>query len=263
MTVYKRTLHNGSTGYQVANYSQRNEQGKRKRRLDSYATEGEAMEAAQKLVRQMSQLEVIGAGMTRDQSIEYASSVQTLLPYNIPLTSAASTIAESVKLVGDLSSVIAAVKFYKERHKSVTAKRVVDVLAELLAIKEARGASRRYVEDMRSRLGRFAYAFQKDAGAITTADLQAWFDGKKFGSQNYMGFRRSIHMFFKFCVTRGYALENPVVEMERIKVTHAPTQIFTAKEIGKLLNSASDAFRPCIAIGAFEQWPARYRRRTP
>ena len=46
-----------------------------KRRFDSYATEVEALEAAAKLARQMSERDVISACMTRDQSIEYAAAV--------------------------------------------------------------------------------------------------------------------------------------------------------------------------------------------
>lgn len=56
----------------VANYSGV------KRRFDSYGTEAEALEAANKLARQLSQRDVISASMTREQSIEYANLPQPL-----------------------------------------------------------------------------------------------------------------------------------------------------------------------------------------
>jgi integrase len=238
-------------GYLVANYSERDLNGKSKRRLDSYATEAEAVEAATKLARQMSQLDVIGAGMHREQCIEYASAVQILQPLGVSVASAASTVAEALKLVGDLSNVIAAVKFYKSRNRVVTAKRVGEAVAELLAIKKARGASPRYVEDLRSRLNRFAAVFQKEIGNVTTADIQAWMDDMKFSSQNLMGFRRVLHLLFEFAVARGYAVDNVAASLERVKIKHGATEIYNPEEIRKLLKAASPEFLPCLAIGAF------------
>jgi len=63
------------------------------------------------------------------------------------------------------------------------AKRVADVVAELLAAKEARKKSGRYLSDLRSRLGRFAEAFQKDTCNVTTAEVQAWLDAQKAAPQ--------------------------------------------------------------------------------
>jgi integrase len=107
------------------------------------------------------------------------------------------------------------------------------------------------MEDLRSRLNRFAGAFQKDMGNVATADVQAWLDSQKFSPQNLMGFRRVIHLLFEFAVARGYAVDNPAAALERVKVKHGATQIFTPKEITKLLASVTPDFLPCIAIGAF------------
>ncbi|HZL78666.1 MAG TPA: site-specific integrase, partial [Candidatus Limnocylindrales bacterium] len=156
-----------------------------------------------------------------------------------------------VEIVGDVEHVIEACRFFRARNKRTTRKAVADVVAELLSIKESRGASKRYMEDLRSRLNRFADAFKKDACAVTTADIQSWFDEKKLGAQNFMGFRRTIHLFFKFAIARGYAVDNPAAAVEKVKVKHGATQIFTPKEIEKLLTAVSPEFMPCIAIGAF------------
>ena len=189
--------------------------------------------------------------MTREQSIEYASAKQTLKPFGIPLMSAVSTVAKAVKLVGDLSNVIAAAKFFTARNRTVTAKRVADAVAELIAIKESRGASLPYIQTLRSRLNRFAAAFQKGMGNVTTANIQAWLDSEKFQPVNYDGFRLGLNLLFKFGIARGYCIDNPVEQIERVKATAGETEIYTPQEIGKLLAAASPEFLPCLAIGAF------------
>src|ERR1019366_425587 len=86
VTVYKRATPSGNAAFMVANYSGE------KRRFDSYSTETEALEAANKLARQLSQRDVISASMTREESIEYASVVQSLRPFDITLSAAVAAI---------------------------------------------------------------------------------------------------------------------------------------------------------------------------
>ncbi len=83
-----------------------------KRRFDAYSTETHALDAANKLARQLSQRDVLSASMTREQSIEYANAVQSLQPLDLSLSAAVAALVEAVKLTGDLASVAAAVRFY-------------------------------------------------------------------------------------------------------------------------------------------------------
>jgi hypothetical protein len=181
-----------------------------KRRFDSYADEAEALEAAQRLARQLSEREVVAASMTNEQAADYAAAVQTLAPFNLSLPATASTVAACLKLVGDLSSLHAAAQFYAARHKHTTRRPVADTVTEFLAIKANRQASARYLQDLRFRLGRFADAFRKDTVNVTTAEIQAWLDAQKLAPQSYRNFRRVLHAFFAFAVARGYAADNPV-----------------------------------------------------
>ena len=118
----------------VANYASG------KRRFDSYATESDALEAAGRLARQLSERDVVAAAMTNEQAADYAAAVQTLAPFNLALPATVSTLAECLKLVGDLPNLHAAAKFYAARHKTVTPKPVADVVAELVS---AEGTARR------------------------------------------------------------------------------------------------------------------------
>jgi len=229
----------------VANYSGQ------KRRFDAYSTETDALEAANRLARQLSQRDVLSASMTREQSIEFASVVQILQPLGITLSAAVAVIVEAVKLTGDLPGVVAAARFFKAKHKTVTPKPIADVVAELLELKKSRGGAERYLDDLGFRLQKFADNFKCNIGSVTTADVQAWLDGLKLSSQSYANNRRVTHLLFEFAVARGYALDNPASKVERPKIRNGEVQIFTPEETRKLLLAATEEFLPCLALGMF------------
>ncbi len=226
----------------VANYADG------KRRFDCYATEADTLDAAKTHARQLSEREVVAAAMTNEQAADYAAAVQTLAPFSLSLSSMASTVAECLNLVGGLTDLHAAAKFYATRRKRTVGKPVSAVVAELLAVKEARGASARYLQDLRHRLNRFADTFHKDACNVTTAEIQEWLDGQKLKPQSYQNFRRVVHLLFEFAVARGYATDNPVAVVESVEVRAGDVDIFTPGEISRLLAAASPDFLPCFAL---------------
>ncbi|NBV23383.1 MAG: hypothetical protein EBS05_15870 [Proteobacteria bacterium] len=245
VAVYRRQLPSGGYGFMVANYSAG------KRRFDSYPTETEALDAAQRLARQLSERQVVAASMTNGQASEYAAAVATLKPYGITLTSAADTLAKCLGTVHDLSNLIAAVEFYAARHKTLTRKPVSEVVTELLTVKEGRKQSPRYLQDLRVRLARFADTFRKDCCDVTTADVQAWLDSLKLSRQSYKNYRTVAHLFFKFAMARGYAADNPVSGADKLKLDGGDVEIFTPGEIRRLLAAATPDCLPCLALGAF------------
>ena len=229
----------------VANYSGA------KRRFDSYSNETAALEAANKLAKQLSQRDTVSASMTREQCIEYADTVESLKPLDITLRAAVACVVDAVKEVGNLAEVAAAIKFYKAKHRTVTAKTVAEVVAELIALKKTRGASQRYLDDLGFRLEKFADDFKKNVGNIQTSDIQAWLDGLKLSSQSYANNRRVVHLLFEFAVARGYALDNPAAKVERPKIRNGEIEVFTPEETRNLLAKATEDFLPCIALGLF------------
>lgn len=73
-----------------------------KRRYDCYPNEEEALDAANRLARQLSERQVVAASLTNDQAAEHAVAKQSLAPFDVSLTSTATSVAECLKLVGDL-----------------------------------------------------------------------------------------------------------------------------------------------------------------
>ena len=229
----------------VVNYSEG------KRRFDSYHVEQEAVEAATKLARQMSELDVIGASMTKEQTFDYAQAVKDLAPYDVTLRDAASALAACLKQVGTLPILHEAVAFFRKHHRKVVAKPVADVATELQTLKEKRGGSPEYLRDLKYRLNRFTADCHKNIGDVTVDDLQTWLDGLELSTQSYKNFKTVLFTLFRFAERKGYCVGNPASGIEKIKVKRGDIEIFTPAEIRRLLAAAPYDFIPSLAIGAF------------
>jgi integrase len=129
----------------------------------------------------------------------------------------------------------------------------VDALvAELLKVRKADGASARYLQDLTSRLKRFA----KDFGArlvaeISTQEVDEWLRGLAVAPVTRNNFRRVLVVMFGFAIGRGYASHNAAAAAAKAKQIDSEVGILTVAQTAKLLESASAALVPFIAIGAF------------
>ncbi len=133
--------------------------------------------------------------------------------------------------------------------KSCTAS---DLVGELLAAKQADGASGRYLSDLKHRLKRFSDDLNGQVVAtITSAQIDDWLRDLKVAPVTRNNFRRVLIVAFNFAKGRGYCLANPADTTAKAKVVDAPVRIFTVKETARLLNAATEATLPYFAIGAF------------
>ncbi len=223
------------------------------RRLRWFGDHSEARREAEKIARQLSSGDATAATMRNSEAASYGRAVELLRPTGAALEVAAAVYAKCFDILrGD--AIIEAAKFYaRHRADQVTRKRVADVVAELIAAKEARGKSPRYIGDLRARLTRFAEAFVVDISTVATADVQRWLDGLKLAPQSAKNFRTVLHTLFAFAESRGYIFKggNPVADTEHISANGGKIEIFTPDEIAGLLKAAPVDFLPVVALGAF------------
>jgi integrase len=243
ITVYRRRRSDGSLGYEVSSYATG------KRRLESFPTAEGALERAANLARQMNNGESAAAELSARQAAEYFSSVEVLHPHGVSLLAAASAVADALKRVSGLPELQAAVQQYARRSQTVVRKPVADVVAELLQVKESRKASRRYLDDLESRLGRFSRDCRKSATDVSTSDIQGWLDSLNLSPQSYTNYRRTLNLLFEFALARSYADENPVAKTETLKVKGGTVEVYTPEEFQRLLEAAPAEFRACLALG--------------
>jgi integrase len=129
---------------------------------------------------------------------------------------------------------------------------VKQLLAELLDAKESKGVSRRHLDDLRQRAGRFAESFGEGIVAtITSREIEEWLDSLNVGPQTHNHYRNAVRLAFNFAVRRGYATENPAAKTEKANVLRAAPGILTVAQSAHLLENASPEILPYIAIGLF------------
>ncbi len=243
--VYRRRRADGSFGFEVANYSDN------KRKLESWPNAESAVQRANDLAGLMNSRQVVAASLTNDQASNYTNAAQILQPFNISVVRAAEAVAACLKHIGSLSKLEEAAESYAKRNKEVKSKPVADLVADLLKTKESRGASPRYLQDLRYRLNRFAVDFNKDAGDVTTGEIQTWLDEQELSLQGFKNYRTVLHLFFKFAVARGNAFDNPVEGVEKVKVKAGEITVYTPQEMSRLLSAASPEFLPILLLGGF------------
>lgn len=129
---------------------------------------------------------------------------------------------------------------------------VEELVGELLATKQADGASRRYLDDLKSRLGRFASEFQgQTVATITAAQIDDWLRALAVAPTTRNNFRRVLVVMFNFAVQRGYAVANPAETTAKAKVIDGAPGILSVGETARLLETASADVLPYLAIGCF------------
>ncbi len=166
--------------------------------------------------------------------------------------------AESLQPFG--ATIRDAVNFYLPHlhatKRTCTAAEFVD---ELLKVKEADGASERYLSDLRSRLTQFSESFDgKPVAEITSPQIDEWLrslsdkeTGKRLSPVTRNNFRRVLIVAFNFAREHGYCVGNPAEKTAKAKVIETAIGILTVDQTARLLESAPAELVPYIAIGAF------------
>jgi integrase len=123
----------------------------------------------------------------------------------------------------------------------------------MIDAKQRKGVSDVYLSDLRYRLGVFKDAFRCDLSAITPDDVQRFFDGLTLSPRSHNNFALALRTFFRFAQRHGW-LSKEVDLLERVErrsEKRSPVGIFTPTELSAVLEHASPALAPCIALGAF------------
>ncbi|MEY2487128.1 MAG: hypothetical protein QOH39_2776 [Verrucomicrobiota bacterium] len=161
---------------------------------------------------------------------------------------------ECAERLGDYGKTIADATAFLVAHleaskKSCTAQELVE---KLISAKTADGASKRYIEDLSSRLNRFAKKFDgQKVATITGAQIDDWLRGLNVSPVSRNNYRRVLVVMFNYAIQRGYATSNPAESTAKAKVVGEAPGILTVNQTVQLLEAASADILPYLAIGAF------------
>jgi integrase len=129
---------------------------------------------------------------------------------------------------------------------------VTDLIEPFINDKEADGNGKRYLQELRLRLKKFALTFGNILVAeINPAEIDDWLRGLPIAPLSRNNYRRILSTFFAYAVIRRYCSGNPVLETAKAKVKANPIEVLTPDKAQSLLDSADASLRPALAIGAF------------
>lgn len=141
------------------------------------------------------------------------------------------------------------VSHLKASEKSCT---TATLVGELIAAKKVDGASARYLDDLDSRLNRFANDFDgQKVATITSAQIDNWLRALQLSPVSRNNFRRVLIVMFNYAVRCGYATSNPAANTAKAKAVDQAPGILIITQTARLLEAASPELLPYVAIGAF------------
>lgn len=247
--VYRRKRADGKHGFEVSDYS------RGARRLRSFPTPESAIAEANRIARLLASGDATAAMMRGPEAASYGRAVELLRPTGDSLELSASRYAEAAAILGSGERLVEAARFLAKRDPSrLPQKTVREAADEFIAQRTQRGASPRYLADLKHRLGRFAQAFAVQVAAVQSADVQAWLDGLRLSPQSARNFQTVLGTFFRFAETRGYIprKSNPLDETERVRARNGDAvEIYTPSELARMLASVDPAALPALALAAF------------
>ena len=182
----------------------------------------------------------MGLAFNERQRADYSECIEKLRPFG-------KTVRDAVDFY---------VPYLHATNRTCTAQ---ELATELVKTKSADGASRRYLEDLRSRVGQFASVFNgKPVAEITSIEIDSWLrslsdkeTGQPLASTTRNNFRRVLICAFNFARERGYCAGNPAEKTAKAKQIENPVGILTVEQTARLLECSSAALLPYVAIGLF------------
>jgi integrase len=224
-----------------------------KRKLEAFGNLHDAKERAREIARAIAHGRLSVLELTSADRESYIDAMERLKPLEIPLHSAIEEyVVARTHLNGE--PLLSAVKQHVARRRDVIDKRVPEIVAEFLAIKERDGVSQRYIETLRHCLNRFAAAFQTHIGSVTARLIDEWLAAHKLGPRSRNNIRQSIVTLFRFARARGYLPKGQPTEAEDVakaKDRGGEIGILTPKKLAGIFEAVDEEAKLYFALGAF------------
>ncbi len=222
-----------------------------------------SLERAQEVLREAGQAvgrsQPDALSFTPEERRDADAAMALLAPHNLTLYTAASRLTEAIAVLPPGLTLMDAVRQAVARHPK-SDKTVAQVVAEIIRDREANGRSRRYLDDLKSRLGTFGTAFKTSITSISPADVRGYLtslknpDGSALAARSRENHRRIICGLFAFAASQRYIPRETSDDIAAIKgprVLAPETEIFRPDEFRRLLAALTGPDLVLAAIGGF------------
>lgn len=224
-----------------------------KRRTEQHRTEAEALREAQNKATQLARGDLDSAQLRSTDRLVYGRAMELISSLGINLDLAVAEYAEARKAL-KATPLRAAVEFWLRHHpvgfESVTVRQAVD---QFLANRSTADLRARTLDDYRSRLNRFAEAFQCPLPSVSASEFEKWINSVAKSPVSHNNFRRVCGTLFTFAQQRQWvpAETNPAAAVNGRKVARTEIEAFSTDELQRLLNAANLDLLPTLLLGAF------------
>lgn len=222
-----------------------------KRQLKQFTEYTEAREEAKAIARRLSSGQKKVLSLTDDDAWAYEKAVDYLRPWNVDVAVACREYSQARLALKNHDSVVDAAKFFQTHHGQRPNKTVGEVVHELL--QERADRSKKYVNDLKFRLNRFATDNNLHIADVTPQQISSWIRSLKLRPRSQFNFRAILTTLFRYAVDQGYLPEGRTAP-EKVKlydVEDTEIEIFTPDELEKIIAVATPRTINYIVLGAF------------
>ena len=226
-----------------------------KRKLRQFADEKEAKEEADAAARRLHEGELQVLQLRDADKHVYVEALKMIQPTGKRLDMVAREYADAFKILNG-ASLVEAARHYRKQTDDVKKITVGKAFEQFMAYVEKKGRSAVYLKDLRSRLGRFATAYQSsEVHTITATDMRQWLDTLIGSARTRDNARDLLITFFGYCQRNKFFPKGtlPTADIERFTDGDegGEIQIFTPAEIRSLLAVATADVLAYLVLGAF------------
>jgi hypothetical protein len=228
------------------------EGGRRER--PSFATLKEARKEAETAAERLARGEGQSLVLTGNDRLIYLQALETLYPLGIPLNVAATEYAQALAILRGKGSVLEASRHFAATHAcEIRPIRTSDLVEDLIRTREANHASKRHLDDLRSRLNRFAKTFSCEVHTIRPDQVQDFLAGLKLAPRSINNFRTSISNLFSHARLRRHVPKDfdPLADMPWAREVDGEVGIYTPDELKGMFEHARPEMLPYLAVAAF------------
>ncbi len=247
-------LRRGEESFLLAYYKE----GKRK--MERVSSIEDARRRAKALIEELSAGKLHVTTFTLKQTAAITDALEIIEPFKVGLTDVARQYADARRILGD-TSILQAVEFYAKQREQEQRRGALQpitlpdlVTTYLAAIKGKK--SKRYVEDLTSKLNRAAKAFNGEIRDIRAVDIDRWLDGMDdAGDRTKNNYRMAMVTLFSYARDKNYLPRGEQTEAEFV-TRHDGKKggsigIYTPQEFATLLHYVDERFLPFVALGGF------------
>lgn len=194
------------------------------------------------------------AAFTGSDRARFNAILEALRPTGVPAEVAAAQFAEAHTILGGRSVVDAARDFARRHRLDLPAVPVAEAVGAFVADRATAGASKRYLQDLRTRLVHgFAAGNVVGLGDLNPDRIRTWLEGAGGGPRHFNNNLAALRTLFRFCIGRRWLPKDAdlLEGITKRKADAGAIEIWTPAEMAALLAHCPEVALPAMAICAF------------